>query len=145
MEGTALHIAAFKGSEEVVKILLEQGSNIDLQDDVLIFLSLFISAFLIFICLVFSDVMGVRVRWLCDDENCFVLFLILLFVKCGQTAFHFAAFNGYEETVKILIEHRPDVDLQDDVLISLILFFFSFCFFKFTCCCLNLKLVEMEW
>ena len=32
-----LHIAAANGCEEVVKILIEHGSNIDLQDQVLIF------------------------------------------------------------------------------------------------------------
>ena len=34
---TPLHLAADKGFEEIVKILLEHGSNIDLQNQVLIF------------------------------------------------------------------------------------------------------------
>ena len=36
-EDTALHIAALSGSEQIVKILLEHGSNVHLQDKVLIF------------------------------------------------------------------------------------------------------------
>ena len=35
-EQTALHKAASKGFEEVVKILIEHGSNVNLQDRVLI-------------------------------------------------------------------------------------------------------------
>ena len=34
---TALHRAVSDGSEEIVKILIEHGSNVDLQDQVLIF------------------------------------------------------------------------------------------------------------
>ena len=34
---TALHFAAFKGFEEIVKILVEHGANVNLQTTVLIF------------------------------------------------------------------------------------------------------------
>ena len=40
----ALHYAAEKGSEEIVKILIEHGSNVNLQDEVLFF-SLFLFSF----------------------------------------------------------------------------------------------------
>ena len=51
---TALHCAAEKGFGQIVKILVEHGSNLDLQTKVLIFFFLifiFISSFfLIFVC-----------------------------------------------------------------------------------------------
>ena len=49
---TALHIAAEKGFEQIVKILIKHGSNVHLQDRVLIFLFLFLLFFLIslFVC-----------------------------------------------------------------------------------------------
>ena len=57
VEQTALHNAASKGFEQIVKILIEHGSNVDLQNQVLIFF------FLLFI---FScDGEGERERWLC--------------------------------------------------------------------------------
>ena len=52
-------------------------------------------------------------------------FLKFLFCKSEGTALHSAAWNGFEEIVKILIEHGSDVNIQDKVLI----FFFSFCLF----------------
>ena len=48
-----------------------------------------------------------------------------VFVKLGEAALHYAAWNGFEEIVNILLEHGANVDLQDKVLI------FSFCFFFF--------------
>ena len=45
MEKTALHLVAYFGFYEIVKILIEHGSNVNLQDQVLIFLSLFLSLF----------------------------------------------------------------------------------------------------
>ena len=58
---------------------------------------------------------------MCDNLFCFVLFSQLFFVKGGRTALHFAAQCGFEEVVKILIEHGSNIDLQDQVLI---LFYF---------------------
>ena len=46
---TALHIAAWRGYEPIAKILIEHGSNVHLQDQVLIFLFFLIFMFL-FLC-----------------------------------------------------------------------------------------------
>ena len=48
-------------------------------------------------------------------------------LKIGLAALHKAAFNGFKEIVKILVEHGANVDLQDNVLI----FFFLFVGFFF--------------
>ena len=46
---TALHMAAFKGFEEFINILVEHGSNVHLQDKVFIFFFfLFLFLFLCF-------------------------------------------------------------------------------------------------
>ena len=42
---TVLHIAAERGFQEIVKILIEHGSNIDLQDKVFLFSFSFYSFF----------------------------------------------------------------------------------------------------
>ena len=56
----------------------------------------------------------------------FILFLTTFFLlKNGMTALHLAAFNGFEQIVKILIEHGANVHLQD----QLVFFFFDFHFF----------------
>ena len=39
---TALHYAADKGFEQIVKILVEHGSNVDLQDRVVLIFFLFV-------------------------------------------------------------------------------------------------------
>ena len=52
---TPLSIAAERGFEEVVKILIEYGSNIDLQDKVFIFF-FFLSIFSFFICCLFFKI-----------------------------------------------------------------------------------------
>ena len=55
---TILHKAGEEGFSEIVKILLEHGSNIHLRDQVFLFLFvlfLFIIIFF-FLCFVFSDV-----------------------------------------------------------------------------------------
>ena len=43
--GTPLHLAVFKGYEEIVKFLIEHGSNVDLQDKVFVFFSFFFDLF----------------------------------------------------------------------------------------------------
>ena len=86
----ALHFAAYKGFKDIVKILLQHGgSNVNLQDQVLIFFSFFF--FII------------------------IIHLNFFFVKSGQTALHKAAFGGFEEVVKHLIEHGSNVNLRDEV------------------------------
>ena len=44
---TALHKAAFKGFEQTVKILIEHGSNVNLQDKVVLIFFLFLSAIIV--------------------------------------------------------------------------------------------------
>ena len=120
---TALHIAANKGFERIVKILLEHGANIHSQDDVLIFF-FFLICFVILICccsyLILVVVME-RVGWLC--VICFVLFLKLLFVKRGWTPLHWAACKCFADIVRTLLEHGSNIDFRDDVLIFFFLFF----------------------
>ena len=59
-------------------------------------------------------------------------------LKDGWTALHFAACYGFEQIVKILVEHGSNVDLQEQVLIFFF-FDFDFDFFVFLhffiCCC----------
>ena len=71
----------------------------------------------------------------------FILFFVLFFnnfflLKDGWSALHIAAWNGFEEIVKILVEHGSNVDLQtkfsfssffDFHFLFLCLFFFCFC------------------
>ena len=67
---------------------------------------------------------------LCSPFSSLVyLFLKLLFGKWGWTALHLAAQKGFEEIVKILLEHGSNVDLQNNVLI------FIFFLPIFICCC----------
>ena len=52
----------------------------------------------------------------------FVCFLSLfLFLQNGWTALHFAARKGFEDIVKILVEHGSNIQLEDQVFI----FFFD--------------------
>ena len=51
---TALHFAAYSGFEEILKILLKSGSDIDLQDEVLIFFSFFVFYFFSFLLVFLS-------------------------------------------------------------------------------------------
>ena len=68
--------------------------------------------------------------------NCFVL-LKLLFGKNGWTVLHIAASKGFEEIVKILLEHGSNFRLQNNVLIFF--FFFQFyLFLLFDCYCCEL-------
>ena len=60
---------------------------------------------------------------LCDIYFVFILFLTTFFLlKNGMTALHIAAFKGFEQIVKILVDHGANFDLQEKVLI----FFFFF-------------------
>ena len=64
-------------------------------------------------------------------------FEILFFFKDGWTPLHVAAENGFEEIVKIFIEHRANVNIQNKVFSFFFFFFdifplfvsFFFCFF----------------
>ena len=113
---TALHKAAEKGFEEIMKILLEHGANPDLQDKVLIFLFVFFG--LVVSC-------DGEEEW---DESIYfdkekLFFNNSFFLKGGRVALRFAAEKGFKEIVKILLEHGANTNLQDQVLI---LFFFFY-------------------
>ena len=75
----------------------------------------------------------------------FLIFLFLLFcsffnnfflLKDGETALYLAADKGFEQIVKILVEHGSNLDLQINVFDF---FFFDFdyslFFLIFICCC----------
>ena len=59
-------------------------------------------------------------------------FLKKKFLKFGWTPLHFAAAKGFEQIVKIFIEHHANVNIQNQVFsfffFFLIFFFFPFCF-----------------
>ena len=78
-EMTALHIAADKGFERIVKIFTEHSSNIDARDWVLIFFPFICFSYFLFVCVVISnfDVIE-RVRWLGGDLFCSFLNSFLL-------------------------------------------------------------------
>ena len=59
-----------------------------------------------------------------------LFFNIFFLLKFGKTALHFAALNGFEQIVKILIEHGSNVHLQNIVFIFFF-FYFHFYFFVF--------------
>ena len=48
-------------------------------------------------------------------------FFDLIFCQGGNTPLHYAADEGFEEIMKILVEHGANIDLQNEVLI-----FFSY-------------------
>ena len=81
---TALHNAAWKGFEQIAKILVEHGSNVDLQTSevlIFIFISFVFSLFLNFCCgsLLGCFVLIVNGCVLCDIDFVFILFLTTLF------------------------------------------------------------------
>ena len=61
---------------------------------------------------------------LCDIWFCFCYFFLTTFflLKDGKTALHRATEKGFEQIVKILVEHGPNVDFLDPVLIFSFLF-----------------------
>ena len=118
VEQTALHNAASKGFVETVKILIEHGPNVNLQDKVLIFFLIFVFSFVI------CDI--VLLLW--EEGDAIILFFCKIsFDQYGWTPLHFATLEGYEEIVKILIEHGSNVDLQEDV--DFLFFFYLFSHF----------------
>ena len=54
----------------------------------------------------------------------FFLTQLFFLLKNGMTALHYAVKEGFEQIVKILIEHRFNINIQNKV------FFFIFFFFK---------------
>ena len=82
-----------------------------------IFFSLSLSFLSLFCC---SECDGVWMVVMCDLYFVFVLIFLKqlsFLLKYGTTALHYAAFNGFEQIVKILIEHGSNVNLQTDVFI----------------------------
>ena len=115
----ALHLAALNGFEQIVKILIEHGSNVNLQTEVFIF---FFYLLLLWVhCWFVSCWLWMVV--LCDISFVFILFSTTFFLlKYGKTALHYAAEKGFEQIIKILIEHRSNIHLQNKVFIFFFLF-----------------------
>ena len=109
---TPLYVAAFKGHEQIVQILLEKGNpNVDLPDQVILLFVPFSFSFFFFFS--FS-------------------FLFFFNVKNGRTPFLVAARNGHEQIVQILLEKgKANVDLPDQVILLIVPFSFSFFSFSF--------------
>ena len=107
-----------------------------------LFSFLFLLFFFISLFVVVGSLLIVSCRFwmveLCDIYFVFVLFLTTFFLlKYGETALHRAAGGGFEQIVKILIEHGSNVHLQTSVLIFFSWFWFYFFVFShfFICCC----------
>ena len=140
LRGTPLHFAVSKGFEQIVEILVEHGSNVNLQDTVSIFFwfwFLFLCFISFFFILLFWFIVGcfmLLFEWLC----CVILILLcccffnnFFLLKTGMTALHFAASRGFEEVVKILIEHGSNINIQSKVFIFI--FFFLKLFEQLIC------------
>ena len=106
---TPLCIAAQKGHEHIVQILLEQGKpNVDLANEVILLIFFFFSFFFTF------------------------SFFYFFHVKDGITPLYVAAQNGHEQIVQILLEKgKPNVDLAIKVILLFVFFFFFFLFLFF--------------
>ena len=98
---TPLWIAAFKGDEQIVQILLEKGkANVDLPDQVLL---LFVFFFFFFF---FS----------------FSFFYFVFNVKYGRTPLFMATWKGHEQIVQILLEKgKANVDLANKVIVLFVI------------------------
>ena len=114
---TPLFIAAFKGHEQIVQILLEKGKpNVDLADKVS---SLFV---------IMIDILNL-ILTLFYFFFFFSLSLIFLFfflhLKDGRTPLFLAAQNGDEQIVQLLLEKgNSNVDLETNVILLIVSFFF---------------------
>ena len=131
---TPLYVAACNGDEQIVEILLEKGkANVDLPNKVIVLFVIILNLLILFLqSLQWKWRRGSG--WILSDI-CFVFsffkdsffFFDIFFPKFGWTPLHRAAEEGFEQIVKILIEHRANVNLQNQV------FSFFFFFFFFVC------------
>ena len=117
---TPLFIAAAKGDEQIVRILLDKGKpNVDLTTKVILLILSFSFSFSFFIT--FS-------------------FFYFFDVKDGATPLYIAACKGHEQIVQILLEKgEPNVNLQTEVLLLILSFSFPFSFLFFDLFFFNAK------
>ena len=128
--------AVEKGDKELVNLLLqERKQKIDLnfkyKDKVFSFSFSFSLLLLFSFSFSFSSLLFLSFSF-------FFFLKKLLFVQDRKTVLHLAAEHGFEEIVKVLLEHGSDVDLQDKVFsfFSLSLFLsFLFDFFMIGVVC----------
>ena len=124
------------GHEKIVEILIEHGANVNLQSTVFIFFLFFSFLFFFFSFLFFFFSFFFHFLLVCCDGLFFDLFFFFFtnffLLKYGWTALHIAALDGFEQIVKILIEHGSNVNLQDKVFsFSFFIFFFDSVFIFF--------------
>ena len=99
---TPLYAAAQFGHEQIVQLLLEKGkANVDLATKVLLLI--------------------VSFSFFSFSLSFFHFFLI----KIGWTPLHRAVKKGFEEIIKILINHRANINIQTRVYFSIHFFSFS--------------------
>ena len=138
----ALHFAAEKGFEQIVKQLLEHGTTVDLEDQsIQLHTPLHRAAkngFEQIVKLLLEHGSNVHLQdhvltflflyyvfFCCLFLYC-VFFLNFFLLKDGSTALHFAAAKGFEQIAKLLLVHGSNIHHQDKVLI----FFFSMMYFS---------------
>ena len=127
---TPLYIAAQKGHELIVQLLLEKRkANINSQREVLFSFSFFFfeKYFWIWKCLNIQNIWN-----LFDTTFLENTFFIIFNFKDGATPLFIAAQEGHEQVVQLLLEKgKPSVDLADQVNLFIWFFFFPFSFSLF--------------
>ena len=132
---TPLWIAAFKGHEQIVQLLLEKGNpNVDLPNQVILLIVsfFFFSVSHFFFCVKYG-ITPLYIAAFKGHEQIVQLLLekgksnVDFANKDGTTPLFCAAFKGHEQIVQILLEKgKPNVDLPDQVLLLFVFFFFFF-------------------
>ena len=93
---TTLHCASSDGHHDIAQLLVQAGTNIDLQDEV--------STYLMFINAVYRHV---------DSYICYHI----RNMQDGVTALHCAIIYGHLDVVQLLVQEGARIDLQNKVIV----------------------------